>query len=421
MRKKKLKYWTLRGFLSVLLLVYLIEMWLGVSLSGLDDEFEFFMFSIRYLDIKNVDFEDIPAELLRYYTIQNNQFQNIIFNNTLNDLLKLWDGSEYFLDTVKGHKNEYKNVSFPNITYSSWQENPYAKKRISESSFTFFNKVYLELSRTCNAKCPFCRNTTFTDSEYNLENIINTLKMIESYVNAVVIGGGEPTLKLDDVKKLHQSLIESKIDWHMFTNGTLSQIIEDKYIIENFKINLSRHAINDKENACIFKVNENKIMTYKDIEKLNQVNEVTLNATCFNGGLDTLEKIIDYITFAKDIGCKKVLLQNLQQSISLGINSYNYNNLCIDSSIYDKLILELKSKGYKESFPIYATGGYITYRFTDKEKFNIAVQKYISEEQLKNEWSTAIKKTFDLSIDPSGNLFENWNQNDAPIKKLLHK
>ena len=88
----------------------------------------------------------------------------------------------------------------------------------------------------------------------------------------------------------------------LFTNGSNLSIIDDDYIMDNFKINLSRHAVNDEENALIFNSNLN-IMNSKDIERLNLRNgEVTLNATCFNGGLDSLEKIIEYISFAKNIG-----------------------------------------------------------------------------------------------------------------------
>ena len=384
-----------------------------------EERFEFFMFSIQYLDIKNIDFEDIPAELLRFYTIQNNNFTNIIFNNTLEDLLKLWGGSEHFLDNVKGHENHYNNVYFPNITYSSWQNNPTAKKRISESAFTFFNKVYLELSRTCNANCPFCRNSTFNESEYNLTNIIKTLKEIKSYINAVVIGGGEPTLRLEDVKKLHKCFIESKIDWHLFSNGTNPSFVEDDYVMDNFKLNLSRHAVNDQDNANIFRIDSKKIMTSNDLEKLNIRNEhVTLYAVCFRGGLDSFDKIINYINFSRNVGCKKVLLQDLQKEISLGNNIIQNNNLCINQNIFSMVREYLKINGYREKYPIYATGGYVSYILTNKEGFSVTLQSYINQQELDREWIKSIKRTFDLSIDPSGNLYENWNQKTGLVKKI---
>lgn len=387
-----------------------------VPFMSLDDKYEFFLLNIKHLNIKNVDFEDIPVEVLRHYEIQKNIFDNVTINSKIEELFKFW-GGEHILD-IPGYENKYKLVNFPNIHYDSWQVNEGAKKRVSNSAITFFSKVYLELSRDCNAKCPFCRNNSFRKNNYDLEQIKNTLYMIKDYINAVIIGGGEPTLKLNDVKELHKNFLDSRIDWHMFTNGTSKSLINDDYIMDNFKINLSRHAIDDKENCSIFNANLENMMSINDIEKLNARNQqVTLNATCFKGGLDSFEKIIEYISFAKNIGCQKVLIQDLQTDTSLGCRNIKYDNMCIDSSVFEQL-LEYLNSYYKSKYPIYATGGYISYLFKDKDQFSVAIQKYISPEELKKGWLSAVIRVSDLSIDPSGNLYENWNQIDGLVKKL---
>ena len=127
---------------------------------------------------------------------------------------------------------------------------------------------------------------------------------------------------------LRESFKDTNMEWHMFSNGTKLNLIEDDYIMDNFKLNISRHAVNDRENACVFGVPSNKVITSADIEKLNLRNkEVTLNATCFKGGLDSFSKIIDYVNFAKQIGCKKVLIQDLQKSMSLGNNFIDRNDI----------------------------------------------------------------------------------------------
>lgn len=381
---------------------------------------EFFIFRIRYLNIKNVDFEDIPIEVLRYYDIQNNIFENTTVNSSLYELIHLWPG--HILDTIDGHKNVYKDFYLPKINYNSWQENPYAKKRISDSAFTFFTKVYLELSRNCNANCHFCRNKSFDNCTYDIKKIKDTLNKIKQYINAVVIGGGEPTLRLNDVKELHQSIVGGNFDWHMFSNGTNPLIIYDDYIMEKFKLNISRHAVNDEENAKIFGVNPKNIMSSSDLERLNIRNgEVTLNAVCFNSGLDSFEKIIDYIRFASNIGCKKVLIQDLQMELSLGSNSSKNNDLCIDRDILPRVREYLKINGYREKYPIYATGGYVSYILTNKDGFSVALQIYINQDELDREWPKSIKRIFDLSIDPSGNLYENWHQTTGLVKKIEKK
>ncbi len=372
-------------------------------------------FSICNLNLKNIDFEDIPTEVLRFYEIQNNNFENITFNYTINDLLKIPGGPSHFLDTISGYENKYKDLFITKINYNSWQENPNAVKRVSESAITFFTKVYVELNRICNAKCTFCRNETFNKSKYDLNKIIDTLDSIKNYINAIVIGGGEPTLRLDDVKKLHDSIINNDLDWHLFTNGSNPSIIKDDYIMDNFRLNLSRHAVNDNENAKIFNMDSNKIMTTHEIEKLNCRNEeVTLNAVCFKGGLDSFDKIIEYIKYAREIGCKKVLIQDLQRELSLG-NNYINNDICIDAVILPRVREYLKSIGYKEKYPIYATGGYVSY-VLEKDGFSISLQKYITQSELDENWVKSIKRAFDLSVDPSGNLYENWNQKDGRVK-----
>ena len=79
------------------------------------------------------------------------------------------------------------------------------------------------------------RNETFEKSKYDLEHIIETLNSVKKYLNAVVIGGGEPTLKIDDVMRLKECCDAENFDWHMFTNGTNYSLI-NKCIIDNFKL-----------------------------------------------------------------------------------------------------------------------------------------------------------------------------------------
>ena len=52
-------------------------------------------------------------------------------------------------------------------------------------------------------------------------------------------------------------------------------------------------------------------------------------ATCFRGGLDSKEKILEYIDFADKLGAERILLSNLHLDNSSG-ELVNYDKINID-------------------------------------------------------------------------------------------
>lgn len=382
---------------------------------SLEDKLDFFKRKIRGKYLKDLDFTDIPVLILDMFDFEDNVFDNVVINKPINELATSFP---YYDDEIT--KNNYKLLKLPNIKYNSWQEKEGSKKRISNSELTFLTKVYVELSRYCNGKCKFCRNYSFGKCKYDFKKIKETLNNIKSYVNIVVIGGGEPTLRLSDAKALRECFENlSELDFHMFTNGSAPNIINDRYVMERFKINLSRHAIDDIKNAKIFGISPINMMTTQDIEKLASKNpDLTLNGTCFKGGLDNLYDIVLYIKFAKEIGVKKVLLTNLHKDMSMGNNEVYEQSLNIDDSVFEEVINYLKENDFISKYPIYATGGYVSYIFKDKDDFSVTVQSYLTKDKLDNAWVSAVKRAFDLSIDPAGNLYENWHQQSAPVKSI---
>ena len=388
---------------------------------NLHGKFWFFMGHIRENMLENVYITGIPIELLGNFEIVQNVMKNVSIDNSLKDLMKI--RPDYILDFY-GEENTYRGVSFPGIKYSSWRERLAEQKRISTSLFTFFKKVYLELSRICNANCKFCRNSTFPRIKYDLENIVKTLESIKKHVNAVVIGGGEPTLRIDDVKELYNHFLGAGIDWHMFTNGTSDAVLSDYDIYSKFKINLSRHAISDEENARVFNAGKSDILTSEQVKRLVDLcgpENMSLNATCFKGGLDNGEKIIDYINYWRDLGVNKFLIQNQQKEASLYSDVSNGEDLSINLLAFNQVRNYLLDKKFKEKQHIIATGGYITTILKNKVGTTIALQDYISEDELSKYWQYAIKRVFDLSIDPAGNLYENWHQKTGQVENEFLK
>lgn len=379
-----------------------------------ENEIIYFFFHLVICDKKfnSINFEDISFDLLSYIDFINCKFDNLTFELGINPLL-------YIRRNTFNVSNKYNKIITPNITYSSWQEKPNGNDRLSNTPMTFRTNLYLELSRSCNAKCEFCRNAYYCDNDYDLEKIKNSLCSVSPKIDSVVIGGGEPTLKLNDIKEILEDcrIITNYNDLYLFTNGT-HKYIDDELSRYKFNYNVSRHAVSDDDNARIFGIDKKKIMSTQELKDfIDRTVNTTLAATCFKGALDTKEKIIEYINYAISLGCKSILLSDLiVMEDSLLNNKENYN-INIDSNVFDDVVDYLMLIGFRKSIPIYATGGYVL-TMLKKDGINISFKHYISKKELEENWPSATKRTFDLSIDPSGNLYENWHQTSGLIKQL---
>lgn len=129
-------------------------------------------------------------------------------------------------------------------------------------------------------------------------------------------------------------------------------------------------------------------------------------ATCFKGGLDHVSDLEQYIELSDYVG-SNVLFQTLHEDLKDGEPSVQ-----IDDGIFDEVITHLKEQGYKVGeVPIYSTGDYklIIVKSKNEEK-TISFKKYITKEELEKEWYRASKRTFDLSMAPNGDVYENWHQ-----------
>ena len=87
----------------------------------------------------------------------------------------------------------------------------------------------------CNFRCPFCHNSSIVEKQenvYEIKEVLNEIKKRTTFINAVVVTGGEPTIYgeklidlLKEIKNLH---LKIKLD----TNGTNPNLLK-KIIKEN--------------------------------------------------------------------------------------------------------------------------------------------------------------------------------------------
>lgn len=368
---------------------------------------------IRDKKISNLVFDKDMYKLFKEFNIIRCDLDNIVYDVDSEELLD----SDFNLKTHI--YNNVSNISFPNFTVDDYL---YVRdNRLNMTPYTFRKNLYLELGRQCNGKCKFCRNNCFEDSKYNYDAIVNNLKKIIKDLDSVVIGGGEPTLKKELVEFLKEFTSDIK-KIYLFSNGSKSNeyyvdLLDKTKNVDYMGMYISRHSYDDKENAMILGIDEDKLLLPKEYSKFQNF---TMSCTCFKGGMDSLKKIIEYLNFARDNYVENVLLCNLQDDTSVQMVENLNEGLNIDDSLFDNVIDYLKRQNFKMEIPIVSTGGYILY-ILKREGFTVTLKKYLKQEEFIKLWPKAIKRTFDFSMAPSGDIYSNWSEVGEKVKELRYK
>lgn len=378
------------------------------------DKIYFFKGIVLDKEYAEIDFTNIPYFLFTKIIFQNCKFEQITFPKKILDI----DGQVTIIDVSSGQvfkdkKNTYSIIPYivvPGLNMSSWRKRLFS--RMGSTCFTIRTDLYLELGRTCNAHCFFCRNQFLEPCQYDREAIIEGLNYLNNYrISSIVIGGGEPTLMKEELKLIFPKSRDN-YKHYISTNGIcdLQSLLE---IGDHYNINLSRHAIEDEENNKIFGKNTIGIEEIRYLFDAKYSRNSTLVATCIKGGLDTVESLDKYIELSDYVNANRVLFQTLHEDL----NCKETIERKIDERIFYEVIKKLKEEGYHGGeIPIYSTGNYkmILLKSPDKNK-TIAFKFYITQNELEKEWYHAAKRTFDLSMAPNGDIYENWNQTSEPI------
>ena len=365
--------------------------------------------------IINKTFHDLTInaklyECLRRFFLTHCKFKNIIFD------MKTTNFTDGY--TRKFELDEVENIKFPNFIKTDLKE--IQEKRIADTPFTIRHNLYVELGRTCNAKCEFCRNACMQKDKYNLKKIKKTLINVKNFFNQIYIGGGEPSLKLKALYDLNEEYLFDK-NFTIITNGsvTLRDVINN-YYLRNQNYMISRHSYEDVQNARIFGLPTNQFITFDELCRTDL--DLSLACTCIKGGMDSVNKLLEYIKFADEYDIENILFTNLQDDASISVVQNNNTFLNIDPNVFNDTIRILKNNGWiQEKYPIISNSGYelITLKTNSlfsKNRMTVRFKRYVSKKELDMLWQTAIKRTFDLSLSPNGILYDDWSENH--IKSL---
>lgn len=170
--------------------------------------------------------------------------------------------------------------------------------------------LYINLTDQCNARCPFCVHPQ-GNSKAVLDPMVlkKTLKKIAPHVKGVSITGGEPMLYpdlVDEVASIVDETFDLSVELDLVTNGTnLAAIPELRYLDRFSSIHISRHKIDDKENAELMGFSAPTIEEIKSmILGLNDKGKIVFNCTMQNRGVENLKDMAEYLEMAAAAGVR---------------------------------------------------------------------------------------------------------------------
>lgn len=230
-------------------------------------------------------------------------------------------------------KKDNLNIKFTRLT-----------KKIG-NMFSFFDIVYLELTRACNLKCIHCLNNSGIKQKDELtkDELLKLIKKLSSLgVQEIRFTGGEPLL-FNGIYDLIRFATEEGICTSLGTNGTLVTKEVAKKLKESGlkKVVVSIDGNKKTHDKIRGKKNYQKAMNGLKYLKQNDIN-VRVNSVIMESNMD------DVIKLAKKMSRKKITIF-IRRFISSGRGKELENNM-LNKKDYDyvrnKLQKELTKKTY---------------------------------------------------------------------------
>jgi pyruvate formate lyase activating enzyme len=159
-------------------------------------------------------------------------------------------------------------------------------------SFSFYGNSLIDYSdkiscvvfyNKCNFRCPFCHNVDLLDGileGFSEKQIIVKIEERKSFVDAVVVSGGEPTVYANIITFLRQIKnigLKVKLDTNGYRHDILYKIIAEKlvdYIAMDIKTSLGRYNL-----ACGVGVDVSNIIRSMEAIKRSEIDH-EFRTTC---------------------------------------------------------------------------------------------------------------------------------------------
>lgn len=302
-----------------------------------------------YDDIKEIKISDLTSVcfIMKGENIMNYDIniREEVFGGTLMDVKT---GKRVYI-TKKELKNILNNNIFPKDLEYLKKDNLNIKftrltKKIG-NMFSFFDIVYLELTRACNLKCIHCLNNSGIKQKDELtkEDLLKLIKNFSSHgVQEIRFTGGEPLL-FNGIYDLIRFATEEGICTSLGTNGTLITKEVAKKLKESGlkKVVVSIDGNKKTHDKIRGRKNYQKAMNGLKYLQKNGIN-VRVNSVIMKSNMD------DVIKLAKKMSRKKITIF-IRRFISSGRGKELENNM-LNKKDYDyvrnKLQKELTKKTY---------------------------------------------------------------------------
>lgn len=302
-----------------------------------------------YDDIKEIKISDLTSVcfIMKGENIMNYDIniREEVFGGTLMDVKT---GKRVYI-TKKELKNILNNNIFPKDLQYLNKDNLNIKftkltKKIG-NMFSFFDIVYLELTRACNLKCIHCLNNSGIKQKDELtkEDLLKLIKNFSSHgVQEIRFTGGEPLL-FNGIYDLIRFATEEGICTSLGTNGTLVTKEVAKKLKESGlkKVVVSIDGNKKTHDKIRGRKNYQKAMHGLKYLQKNGIN-VKVNSVIMKSNME------DVIKLAKKMSRKKITIF-IRRFISSGRGKELENNM-LNKKDYDyvrnKLQKELTKKTY---------------------------------------------------------------------------
>lgn len=233
-----------------------------------------------------------------------------------------------------------------------------------DSKTTTDDYIFLIVTHECNRNCPFCVDLKRGRKEYiSIENVKKAVDyVLKNKIKTITIVGGEPLIH-PEIEQICGIIKNNKIKIVMTTNGDNWELMKDldnNFLVNSF--NLSHYGQDFRQH---------KIDYYADI---------TLSKLLFKGGIDTKEKLDNFIDKYKN------QFDDIKFSTLTNINEFTKKTK--DLPFLDKLSVDKKVTIMGEIEGHYYKN-YLIKRFdipaTEKTYSKRSMKMHINGE-LKREW-----------------------------------